>query len=50
MKKLIDSGFFYICGRDRNFKPTIVFNLPKADLTDTEAVLRGIVYVQEEVI
>jgi hypothetical protein len=45
-----DAGFFYVCGRDHHFRPTIVFNLRKTDLKDPEAVLRGIVFVQEEVI
>lgn len=50
VKDLIDAGFFYICGRDKHFRPTMVFNLPKADLKDTEAVLRAVVFVQEAVI
>lgn len=45
-----DSGFFYVCGRDRSFRPAIVFNLKRIDLTDVDAVLRAIIFVQEEVI
>ena len=45
-----DAGFFYICGRDRHFRPTMVFNLKRTDISDPEAVLRGVVFVQEEVI
>jgi hypothetical protein len=44
-----NSGFFYVCGRDRHFRPTMVFNLTKGDFNDVDSLLKAIVFVQEEV-
>lgn len=44
---LVDRGFFYIAGRDRLFRPIIVFNMSKIDFKEAETNLKSIVYVQE---
>ena len=37
-------------GRDKNFRPIIVFNMEKIDFKDADLNLRAIVFVQEFVI
>ena len=44
------SGFFYPCGRDRNFRPVLVFNVKLIDFNDVETGVHAACYVHEEVI
>lgn len=41
---------FYPCGRDKNFRPILVFNAKKIDLKDFERSLKATLFVHEAVI
>ena len=41
---------FYPCGRDKNFRPILVFNAKKIDLKDVEKSLKATVFVHEQII
>jgi hypothetical protein len=36
---------FYISGRDKNFRPILVFNAKKIDLKDFEASLKATIFI-----
>lgn len=41
---------FYPCGRDKNFRPILVFNAKKIDMKDFEASLKATIFVHEQII
>jgi len=41
---------FYPCGRDKNFRPILVFNAKKIDMKDFEKSLKATVFVHEQII
>lgn len=41
---------FYISGRDRFFRPVLVFNAKKIDMKDFEKSLKATILTQEELI
>ena len=41
------SGFFYPCGRDKNFRPILVFNATLVDFKDVETGVLATIYVHE---
>lgn len=41
---------FYPCGRDKNFRPILVFNAKKIDLKDFENSLKATIFVHEQII
>ena len=43
-------GFFYPVGRDKNFRPIIVFNSTLFDVKDIETATRATIFLHEEVI
>lgn len=47
---LINNGMFYPCGRDKNFRPILVFNAKKIDLKDFENSLKATIFVHEQII
>lgn len=44
-----NSGMFYPCGRDKHFRPILVYNCKKIDLKDIENSLKATIFVHEEV-
>lgn len=44
------AGFFYASGRDRNFRPVLVFNAKKIDMKDFEKSFKATVLIHEEII
>lgn len=43
----MDKGYFYISGRDRQFRPIIVFDMKQIDMKNADNNLRTIVFIQE---
>ena len=43
-------GYFYPCGRDKNFRPILVFNATLFDPKDIEGATLATIYVHEEII
>ena len=41
---------FYPCGRDKYFRPILVFNAKKIDLKDYENSLKAAIFVHEQII
>lgn len=41
---------FYPCGRDKNFRPILVYNCKKIDLKDFETSLKATIFVHEQII
>lgn len=44
-----NTGMFYPCGRDKNFRPILVFNAKKIDLKDFESSLKATIFVHEQI-
>lgn len=44
------NGVFYASGRDRNFRPVLVFNAKKIDMKDFEKSFKATVLIHEEII
>jgi hypothetical protein len=45
-----NKGFFYPCGRDKNFRPILVFNAKMIDFNDVEVGIMATCFVHEEII
>ena len=41
---------FYVCGRDKNFRPILVFNAKRIDMKDFEKSFKATILVHEAVI
>ena len=44
------NGLFYPCGRDKNFRPILVFNATMIDFKDVESGVLATILVHEEII
>lgn len=44
---MIKKGYFYPCGRDKNFRPMLVYNATLIDLKDFDLSLKATCFVLE---